>query len=287
MAAAGELLWERIVWATIGQPGEEGVRVGTSAAGDRGLDIDFAVEHTDASEPNKARITIWNPAPRTVAEAQDPEAEIRLMVGHAGGGDGVARQIFKGNPTRGGVRYDRQAGGASRALVIEARDGGRAYSTGRVSRSYATATTPRQVFDDLAAEVGLSLGSVDLGEASEFPGGLALAGTVRRHLDELAASLGRRWFVRDGALYVVAEGEPTGAGVTLFSSTEGNLVGSPVPTDKGIEVRALIAPTLRPGKLFRVESADYSGVYRCTDLSFEGSSYGGPFYVVARGRPRR
>lgn len=280
------LLWHRSVAATIGPAGGTGVRVGTGEDGSRGLDLDFVVTMTDDPEPNQLRLQVWNPSPNTVAKAQDPDAVVRLTVGHRGDdGDGVVRQVFVGEPVPGGVRFA-PSGNGDQLLEIEARDGGRAYSLGRLETSFATATTGRQVFDAIAGELGAPLGLVDLDPGLDFPQGIVLLGPARRLLDELVASMGRRWYFRDGALHVVREGDDTGEAAVVFSAEAGNLIGSPAPTDRGIEVRGLLAPTLRPGKVFRVESKEYSGFYVCTDLRFQGSSYRGRFDVVAKGVPR-
>lgn len=281
------VLWRRSVSATIGPAGGDGVRVGTAQDGSPGLDLDFLVTMTDNPEPNQLRLQVWNPSPSTVTLAQDPDAVVRLTVGHFGDdGDGVIRQVFEGNPVPGGVRFDQSGARGDTVLEIEARDGGRRYSLGRLSTSFATTTTARQVFEEIAGALDLPLGQVDLEDAQDFPAPLVLVGPARRLLDELVEGMGRRWFVRDGALHVLGLEADTGETAVVFSSEAGNLIGSPIPTDRGIEVRGLLAPTLRPGKLFKVSSRDYSGLYRCTDLQFKGSSYQGPFDVVAKGVPK-
>lgn len=281
-------LWRRSVSLTVGPAGGEGSRVGTAPDGSQGLDIDFVVEMTDAPEPNKARIVVWNPPAGLVTQARDADAVVRLTVGHLGDdGDGLVRQVFVGNPVRGGVRFDRATGSGDRTLEIEARDGGHRYSMGRISTSFATLSTARQVFSAISQALDLPLGQVDLDDAQDYPAPLALVGPARVVLDDLVAGMDRVWFIRDGALHVVQRSQDTGEQAIVFSAAAGNLIGSPMPTDKGVEVRALLAPTLRPRKLFQLASADFAGLYRCTDVRFQGSSYGGPFEVVAKGVPKR
>jgi len=275
------------VSATIGPEGGIGVRVGTGEDGEPGLDIDFVVSMNDDPEPDQLHLRIWNPSASTVAAAQAAGAVVTLSVGHLGDdGDGVVRRVFVGNPVRGGVRFDRSSGSGDRLLEIEARDGGSRYSLGRLSVSFATATTAQQVFDAISADLGLPLGTVDLDGDLDFPHGVVLVGAARKVLDDLVGGMGRAWSVRDGALYVLPVGADTGEEAVVFSTADGNLLGAPVPTDEGIEVRGLLAPTLRPRKIFKVESPDVNGFYRCTDLQFVGSSYAGRFDVVAKGVPK-
>lgn len=280
-------LWGRVVRATLGPPTGERVRVGTGANGQPGLDIDAQIEMNDRPEPNKARIKLWNVSADTVAKMKEDDAQIRLDVGHYGRrGEGVVRQVFVGDPTPGGVTFNPREGTSS-LLEIEARDGGRAYARARLNLSFDTRSTGRQVFDAIAADLGLPLGRVDIDEGFEFADGVVLQGPARRELNDLVRGMDRRWFIRDGALHVVGKDDPTDEGPISFSVEAGNLIGSPKPTDKGIEITALLAPSLRPRRLFRVKSAEFDGFYRCTDLRFDLSSYGGAFYVVARGVPHK
>ncbi|MFA9271870.1 MAG: hypothetical protein ACEQSX_14160, partial [Baekduiaceae bacterium] len=86
----------------------------------------------------------------------------------------------------------------------------------------------------------------------------------------------------------VGAGEDTGETAVVFSAAAGNLIGSPTPKDGGkLEVKALLAPSIRPGKMFSVESADYSGRYVADDVEFNGDSgWETPFYVTATGTAR-
>jgi hypothetical protein len=192
--------------------------------------------------------------------------------------------VFQGNPIAGGVKLDKR--GPDRVLVVDAQDGGREYSTSHVSTSYATATTSGQVFTALAQALGLPLGTVDAVVSDiSFPSGIALVGPVRSQLDRVAAMSGARWQIRDGALYVWAEGGTTGEEAVVFSASAGNLIGSPSITDDGVEVTALLAPSLRPGKPFRVESEDVNGDFVATEVEFRGDSgWATEFYVKAKGR---
>lgn len=248
------------------------------------LRVRFSVTMTDSSDPNTAKIEVYNLAASTVSAMQADDAVVRLLVGYASEG-GAPRLIFQGNPIAGGVKLERQ--GVDGVLTIEAQDGGREYTSSHVAESYSTGTTSAQVFTALAERLGVPLGNVDavVGDVS-FPSGIVLQGRVADQLDRVAAMSGARWQIRDGTLQVWAEGESTGEQAVVFSSTTGNLIGSPTPTDDGVEITGLLAPTLRPGKPFRVESRDITGDYVCTSAEFKGDSgWASDFYVVAKGTP--
>jgi len=246
----------------------------------QGFRITFDVRMSRASSPNTAMIEAYNLAAASVALAQGSDTVVELSVGYD-----VPRLIFRGNPVKNGVRLDRR--GLDRVLRIEAQDGGRAYAEGRVAISFSTQSTITQVFDAIGAQLGVPLGTVRLPDGVVFPRALSLAGPARDVLDRLAESTGSQWFIRDGALQFLEADGDTGEQAVVFSAEAGNLVGSPTPTDDGIEVRALLAPSMRPGKVFEVQSADYNGQYIAGDVQFRGDSgWDTSYYVITNGTPR-
>lgn len=253
---------------------------GTVGKSFEGMRVSFDVKMSSTGTPNTATFEAYNLNAATVALAQKSDCVVRLLAGYD-----VPRQLFQGNPTKDGVRLDRK--GVDTVLHIEASDGGKAYKESRLNISFTTSTTMRQVFDAVAEQTGLPLGSVKLPENVTFPHGITLTGPARDVLDRLAATGGSQWYVRDGALQFTAAGDDTGEQAIVFSSDAGNLIGSPSPKDDGISIKALLAPTLRPGKVFQVQSKDYNGFYTASDVEFQGDSgFDTPFYVVATGKPR-
>ncbi len=243
------------------------------------LRVTFRVVSTRKSTPNEATIQLYNPNPDTIALAQDPDAVIRLLAGYD-----VPQVIFTGNPTEGGVKSVKQ--GPDRILSIEAQDGLRAYQDARVSVSYTTETTLQQVYDTVAAAMGLPQGTIRVDESFKFTQGGVFSGYARDILDRIALSTGSGWFIRDGTLQLVGADEDTGERAVLFSATNGNLIGSPALSDKGLEVTAMLAPTIRPGMPFRVESESVSGDYTADRVEFSGDNMGGVFQVKVLGVPR-
>jgi hypothetical protein len=254
---------------------------GDSGRAFRGLRCRFDVTMTDTKTPNSAKIELYNAAPETIALAQQTDAVVRLLVGYGA----EPRLIFHGDPIPDGVTVRRER--VDRILAIEAQDGRRAYTGTHVDVSFATEQTGRQVFSVVADELGLPLGVTDLGDDVRFPSGLALSGPARDVLERLAAMTGRRWTIRDGTLQVWARGGTTGEEAILFSPRTG-LIGSPVRTDKGgVELMALIAPSLRPGRPFRLESELVSGDYVAREVQFKGDNgFERDFYVHVVGVPR-
>jgi hypothetical protein len=263
----------RIVTAQLGTEGDTGRSLSSP------MRIKFDVLMNDGSTPNSAKISITNPAPDTISLAQQEGAVVRLLVGYSSGG-GVERLIFHGEPIPDGIEERRES--TDRVLSVEAQDGRTAYTGTFMDVSYASEQTARQVFQVVADELGLPIGAYDIGDDERFPYGRALSGTARSILDDLCGMVGRQWTIRDGTLQIWETGTTTGEDAILFTPTTG-LVGSPTKTDTGVEIKALIDPSMRPGRAFRVESEAISGDYRCTECRFRGDSRGSEFYVEVVG----
>lgn len=256
-----------------GVPGEPG-REHTALA------VSFRVEMTDTATPNTATIVAHNLAADSVALLQRPDVVVELLAGYGG----APRLIFRGEPVPDGV--EERQDGTDRVLELQLQDGGRAWRLARVSVSMATGTTLGQVFDAVAEAVGLPLGTLDIDRTIDI-GPTVLAGPARDVLDALAEASNARWSIQDGVLHVIARSGQTSDRAVVFSSSAGNLIGSPARKDGGVEVKALIDPSMRPGRPFRVESRFVNGDFVAREVDFVGGLRDNDFYVVVRGRPRR
>jgi hypothetical protein len=259
------------------------LQIGTLGAAGRSfrdLRVSFRVEQTKSSTPNKAQIDVYGLAPESVSLLQLRGAVVRLQAGYE-----APRLIFTGSPIKNGVRLEKL--GPERVLHIEATDdGGRAWQSSRVSLAFATQTSARQVFDAVALELGIARGPYLAVEDVQLPHGLAMSGPAREILDRVAASIGATWMITDGVLEVVPRGNDIGQPAVVLSAAGGNLVGSPVPKDDGLEVTSLLEPSLRPGRLFVLQSEQFNGAYVARDVTFVGDTHGQAFYSTVTGKPR-
>lgn len=265
-------LFGRQVLVEVGVPGQVGRRFSD-------LRVTFQVKEARTSTPRSATVDIYNPNPDSIAAAQQRGAVARVFAGYD-----LPRLIFQGDPVKGGVRLDRR--GPDRILHLELQDSGRALAERRINVSFATPTTARQVYDAVAAQLGLPAGTIRLPDR-ELPHGVHLQGRAAEVLDRLARSSGADWFVRDGAVQFVGRGEDTGETALVISSAQGNLIGSPAPKEDGaIEVVALLDPSMRAGIPFVLDSLDYRGTYVARSVDFDGDTHGAAFYMRVTGAPR-
>jgi hypothetical protein len=269
-------LFGRQAWVEIGPEGGPGVRLAD-------LRVSFRIEHKSGKAVNTGAISIYNPAPSSIALLHVPLAAIRLLAGYD-----APQVIFQGPPVKDGVEL--LADGPNKILKVDAADGGRAYIGTAFNLSLTTPSTFGQVLALVLAETLWARGYIDPAiEAVSLPHGIVLQGRPSEILDRLAAAappLGADWFVRDNALYVLPRGQATPEVAPLISSTVGNLIGSPTQTKHGCKVTALLDATMRPGRAFVVESLLVNGTFVAKDVTFIGDSgYDRDFYMQIVGRP--
>ncbi len=265
-------LFDRQVIVEVGVPGQTGRRF-------TDLRMTLQVKDARTSTPRSATVEVYNPSPDSIAAAQQRGATVRVLAGYE-----LPRLVFQGDPVKGGVRLDRRS--TDRVLHLELQDGGRALTEARVNVSFSTSTTARQVYDAVAAQLGLPAGTIRLPDR-ELPHGVHLQGRASEVLDRLARSAGSDWFVRDGAVQFIGRKESTGETALVISGTNGNLIGSPAPKEDGsIEVTALLDPSMRAGMPFVLDSLDYRGTYTAKSVDFDADTHGAAFYMRVTGAPR-
>ena len=275
-------LFGRQVTVTMGQAGGAGVAL-------TGLRVSFRVEMSQASTPHTAKIRLWNPNPASLALLESgPLPTVSLAVGYGDplleSGAAIPRLIFTGDVVKDGLTVKKE--GPDRIVEIEGQDGGTAYQTARINVSFATPVTMSAVVAAVAAQMALPIGLIQVLPDITLPNGGVFSGQGRDVLDRIAATVGGAWWISDGVFFFAPTTAPLALPAPKFSSFLGNLIGSPKKKDRGgVEARALLDASLRPGGSFLVISETISGLYIASDVIFEGDSgFAAPFYVTTVGR---
>ena len=249
------------------------------------LKVSWTTKKATTGTPATATIKIYNAAPDSIQAMQDRQSVIELWVGYSGRNAagaldpnriGPLKLIWRGNPVPFGVKVESQP--PNTVMTVEASDGGAITSTGYVSISFATQTTPAQVLQEALRQTGIPADSVSYPMSPVFDGGFRFQGRVVDLFQRLAVATGNTWYIRDGA-FVFAGGDEAAGEIVLIASTTG-MVGSPTPkSDGSVEVKILINPAVRVGGLVEVQSVQVNGVYKVQTLESEGDSREGPFYM--------
>lgn len=272
-------------------------------------DLAFKTERHIHRSPNTAEIRIWNVSPETraavegaarpfsrpgVPRTEVPDGVVRLGLGY---GDDTPAQVFRGDVR---VAHTEWPTDVDSVLVVQARDGGHAYSSARVSRAYPAGTLATTALQDVVEALGLGEGNLSefLGAfefrtgARTFPDGWACHGRAHVVLTDLCRAAGLRWSVQSGALQLQRQGEPLESRSVLLNASTG-LVGSPTWDERGrrtgrrgrAAVQCLIQPGLDPGRKVRVESDTVEGDFEIRKVALAGDTRGNDWFADLELRP--
>ena len=235
------------------------------------------VQKTKQSQPNVGTITIYNLSDQTRAAL----AEKPLMVTLEAGYDGVMSRVFVGNIKR--VLSNARPPDVETVLTLG--DGERAYRHARVSRSFGSGASYKDVVRELAGSMGLRIpANVDQGLefARTIPTGQVVEGLSSLQMTKVVGALGKSWSIQDGQLQILGpdEARPDQA-ILIQSPPEGDMIGSPEntePKEEGgspkIMVTTLLRTDVSPGRKIQIKSRRTNGVFVVENVSHDLDTHG-------------
>ena len=273
-----------------------GRRVRVTVAGlvaTQSLRIGFTVERQADATQTTGRVSIYNLSPSRANQIYSRSEAITIEAGYP---DTIAT-IFDGQVQR--VRQPRQ--GLAHITLIELGD--KVNASGRLggvtSRSYAGPVSVRAVVRDMVLDMDAAdpLSRISIGPLRAIPESatvtdFAYSGSAREGLTTLLRKFSLTWFEDDGVIrfnYPSRRGgnAPVQAddneralqpdAPTIDISPLNGLVGAPLPTDEGAELKMFLNPQARVGGRLNLTSEALSGSFRIVGLRHDGDSWQGPF----------
>lgn len=253
-----------------------------------GLRVKFKCEKTLSGEPNKAEIEIYNIAEDTRNMLLNQKTRVRLAIGYLGfqpkgflgtglGGSSNVETVFIGNikkfnSNKTPTRWE----GVDIITKIELADGGNAYRNARLDKGYPPGATLKMAIDDVSKALGLPKSAFSAIPDVQIAHGISLSGLAKDHLDTLTKPYGFEWSIQDETLQIT-QVKNTSGDATIVLTPQSGLVGSPNVTDKGVEIKSLVQPQLRPGRRILVKSKIMTGIFKINKVTHEGDSHEGDF----------
>jgi hypothetical protein len=216
------------------------------AAGE-GLDLSefhckFQTHRADTQTPGWLTVRIYNLSESTRLQIQQEYTNVFLQAGY----EGNFGLIFKGK-----IRQKR-AGRESPVdtfLDLLAQDGDTAYNYSVVNKTLAAGWKSRDVVDSIVE----SMKQYDVveGYTPEFaayanPRGKVMFGMARDTMRDLADTAGASWCIHEGKLTITPLNAPQPGEAFVLNAMTG-LIGLPVQTIEGINVRCLLNPNIKFG----------------------------------------
>lgn len=238
-----------------------------------GLRIQFQVEKTSESNPNQARISVYNLSSDSRGFVQEAGQTVVLEVGYAPQGEPETKAIiFQGDVPPGGIRSERK--GPDWVTSFEVGDAQKKLKEQKFDRTYESGASLKKILGDVAGSLGLAVNSIKGVKDKTFKSGVTLSGGVKDIMDSLTRDADTEWSVQDNEVQILGRFQATDEDAIVVSPQTG-LIQSPVKRAEDIEFTTLLIPTLRPGRLVDVQSRDVNGFYRIRKVMFNGDSLEG------------
>lgn len=236
------------------------------------LRIEFDVEKTLKREPNTAKIRLFNPDEISIGYIQSIGAFVQLYVGH---GLALPSLLFSGNVSDRGVVVKRE--GPDTIVEIECGDGEKTFQNSDFNWAFE-GPTPNNVILPLAlAAMGAGLGAGAPTLPTVVYSSPVFMGKARRTVDRLVEDAGATWSLQDGNVEILLTETQTLLEEVVLLTPETGLIGTPEPSDKGMNIVGLIDGRVRPGKAVSVISSTASGLYRASRVVYSGDNWSGDF----------
>lgn len=269
----------------------------------------FQTENSDTQTPNTLYLRVYNLSKQTAAKIGGEYSTIIVQAGYQTGKYGA---IFFGSIKQVEVGKERNV---DSYVDIWAADGDIWYNGALLNKTLAAGASQQDILNAIVSAT--APGGVQIKLATDAPGivgaavgvknalsrGKVLFGLARDYARDWATQNGMRWSIQNGELVVVPiTGYRPGEAVVLSSTT--GLIGVPVATHGGVNVRALLNPLIRIGCLVQIEQGDINhityqqfglssssaalpaatpttsaGFYRVMQAEFVGDTRGNEWYV--------
>lgn len=224
---------------------------GSSAIEVSDLRVRFDVQKATTQTPEQADITISNLSNATASKIQKEYDYVTLQAGYSG----ELSTIFEGEIVQ--KRGPGRESPTDTYFNILAKAGQRAYSYAIVNKTLASGHTFRDQVDaclEALKPYGITAGHIaDLGKV-KMPRGRAMFGMVREQLRAICGSVNASWRIDGKKLNIVKNDRTLPGGAVVINSDTG-MIGMPVQTIDGVDVRCLLNPKIKVDGLIKIDEA--------------------------------
>lgn len=243
--------------------------------------IAFDIKKDDESDPNKAKIQLYNLSLDSRSYLEKTNEIIRLEAGY----EDEIGIIFMGDILKNGVRHERNGGDIITTVMCG--DGQKSIVDAYVDISMGKGTTCQQIVTaavNKLKEYGLSVRIISGDLSKQFLQGKTYSGSVRQLLDEVTAFCGLKWSCQNNSIQIYPK-EGTPASSVFLISSESGLIGLPSKGENGIIFRCLLNAQLIPQNFIQLQTKQTTGTgtYKIISVHHVGDSREGDWYTEIEG----
>lgn len=275
-----------------GKMGKKGFEIGkTTSDNPHALHISFSIEKSSSESANTAKVEVWNLSPANLKVLDRKDCVIELQAGY----DGNIALVLVGNVVTATTSMD----GADRLTEIEVVDGRVALRDTYVSLSYSGKVNCKDVFNDLAGQMGVSVVYSKKAKFKMLPNGFSFVGPAKNALKKLCKTCRLSWSIQNSVLQIRKPNEPITTKGYLLSSDTGLLDvpkritisaesddsegGDSAKTSQiGYEVRYFLNGAIGVNDYVRLESEEVRGYFRVYKLNIDGDNLEGDWICTAQ-----
>lgn len=241
------------------------------------LRIEFLCKKNRSSTANEMTVKVYNPNRDTINQSLSSGAIARLYAGYNDDIKLIAEsQVTTAYPTKQGV---------DNILTIECLDGIENIRKTKVSISFQSGSTVKQVLDALVKFLQIPLKVADDVDLSKrFNNGYSYAGGVGTALDEVTDRAFAKWTVQDGTLLVLGQSGTTNT-IAVYLTPETGLIGIPTPVEdtvnslevgeirRGYKFTSLLQGDINPSDKISIKSKYVDGEYIIESVEHKGDTH--------------
>lgn len=256
--------------------------------------ITFDIEKTSEGTPNPAKIMLYNLNQDSFSFVQKNNLKVVLEAGYIGfdTGDRLVSRIFVGDVKEFKMKKDKKTGvekekgisfqfekkGPDFIMNLECGDSENKIINAKINKSYSNNIELKRIIEDLAASLGVPIGTIDGIPTKKFIHGTTLSGPSRDYLDTLLGQEGLDWSIQDGELIIKRVNAINQDEAILLNQNTG-LLDIPSKTKQGVNFRMLINPLIKPGVTVKLESKFVTGFFNVKKANFKGDTHGNDWEV--------
>lgn len=249
-----------------------------------GLKISFDIEKTRESGANTAKIQIYNMRQESWT-LFETEKDLFVVLFVAYDDRKNYEILYTGNISKAKTTLETP----NIITVLECGDGQKALKYATLDKSYKAKTIIKEAMKD-AVQTFKDVGNVAIEEVGDFISGktnfgFSLSGTSKDIVDEMARKYNFDWSIQNNKCVIKPKDETTNNTAIDLNKRTG-LVGTPIRTEKGIELTCLINPKIIPKKKIYVYSEGLDNTdafFQVTTVKIKGDTHGNDWLMMVEG----